>query len=493
MTQIEMNMNMGRDYPPASFLPPAVWNGLDAHAHSVQFYEDDAFLLDALSRFIGSALGAGDATVVIATKAHRDGLAARLQARGLDLSHTSKQGRYVALDAAEVLAQFMRNGHPDAALFAAALGPVITRATAVAESAQPRVAAFGEMVALLWAEGQAEAALELEQLWNDLAQTHAFALLCGYPMSFFKQVADDGQLEQICSVHSHVIPAESYTALTTDEERLRAISHLQQKARALETEIEERKKAQESLRESNRQLREAVAARDEFLSIAAHELKTPITSLRGFAQLLLRDTHRQREISPERLEIALGAIESQSSKLSRLVARLLDTAQIEAGKLHIERVPTDLVALVQAAFTQQQADAGHILILEGPAQLEALVDPLRFEQVITNLLDNAAKFSPAGGSITVTLGHDAAGNIRLSVTDQGVGIPLDQRSDVFNRFHQAHGVGHLSGMGLGLYIIREIIALHGGSVEIEASPQGGSCFVVTLPPPANGVQGPSAA
>ena len=115
---------------------------------------------------------------------------------------------------------------------------------------------------------------------------------------------------------------------------------------------------------------------------------------------------------------------------------------------------------------------------------EATVDPLRFEQVITNLLDNAVKFSPDGGRVTVGLGYDDDGGIRLSVTDEGVGIPPEQREAVFERFHQAHGAQHLSGLGLGLYITREIATLHGGCVWIEQPAHRGTRVVVALPPAA---------
>jgi signal transduction histidine kinase len=330
------------------------------------------------------------------------------------------------------------------------------------------------MVALLWAEGKREAALRLEHLWNDLAQTHAFSLRCAYPLRFFGRVGDAESIGAICAVHSGVIPAESYTALCDEEERLRAITLLQQKAQALETEIEERKKA-------NQQLRAAAAARDGFLSMAAHELKTPITSLRGFAQLLLHDVRRKRQIAPDRLASALETIDRQTRKLNQLVARLLDTAQNEAGALRIEPVSTDLVALVHAAFAPYHDYAHHSFVFEGPAQLQIVVDPVRFEQVLTNLLDNAVKFSPDGGRVTVGLGQDDDGGIRLSVTDEGVGIPPEQREAVFERFHQAHGTQHLSGLGLGLYITREIVTLHGGRVWIEEPAHQGTRVVVALP------------
>jgi signal transduction histidine kinase len=336
-------------------------------------------------------------------------------------------------------------------------------------------------VALLWAEGKPEAALELEQLWNDLAKSYSFDLLCAYPMDSFSQSGDGELFGRVCGTHSHVIPAESYTALTDEGERLHAITILQQKAQALENEIEERRKAEQALYEKNDELREAVATRDEFLSVAAHELKTPVTSLRGFAQLLLRDTRRKKDIPSERLEFALDAIELQTSKLSQLVSRLLDTAQIEAGKLRIEPVRTDLVGLVHSALAQQQGGGNYIFVFDGPKHLEALVDPVRFEQALTNLLDNAVKFSPQGGIVTVQLARDGNGTIRLAVTDQGIGIPADAREHIFGRFHQAHDERHLSGMGLGLFITREIVQLHGGSIGIEEPENGGSRFVITLP------------
>jgi signal transduction histidine kinase len=478
---IEMSMNVSTGYPIISPVRSGDRGSLDSHAHRVQFYDDDAFLLDELSRSIGSALGAGDSAIVIATREHREGLARRLEARGLDITRAAGEGRYVALDAAETLSKFMVEGWPDAVRFTDLIGGVVARATAAANSEHSRVAAFGEMVALLWAEGKTEAALKLEHLWNDLAQIHAFDLSCGYPIRFFGQSDDGNPIESICAAHSHVIPAESYTSLITEEERFRAILLLQQKAQALETEIEEREKVEESLRQRNDELRQAVATRDEFLSVAAHELKTPITSLWGFVQLLLRDINRKREIPQERLEFALGAIESQTGKLTQLVARLLDSAQIEAGKLRLEPVETDLAALIRSALARQNGDADHTFAFEGPDHLEAVLDPLRFEQVINNLLDNAVKFSPQGGVITVELGLDGEADICLSVTDQGLGIPLNEREHVFDRFHQAHSDHHLSGMGLGLYITREIVELHGGCVRVEEPGERGSRFVISLP------------
>src|SRR5919201_6699758 len=140
-----------------------------AHQHSVQFYSADESLMDTLSRFIGSAIGAGDAAIVIATQAHREELANRLSSRGLEVARAVEQGRYVALDAAETLSQFMVNGWPYEKSFVELIGGVISQAKAAAEREHGRAAMFGEMVALLWAEGKTEAALRLEELWNQIA------------------------------------------------------------------------------------------------------------------------------------------------------------------------------------------------------------------------------------------------------------------------------------------------------------------------------------
>jgi signal transduction histidine kinase len=178
----------------------------------------------------------------------------------------------------------------------------------------------------------------------------------------------------------------------------------------------------------------------------------------------------------------LATIDEQASRLRRLLLRLLDSAQIETGKLRIEPIQTDLAALVHAILARHPGQDTHTLVGTGAEHLEAVVDPLRFEQVVVNLLDNAVKFSPEGSTVVVAVEQDPEGGARLSVTDQGVGIAPDQRARVFERFHQAHAGDSWAGLGLGLYITREIIELHGGTVRIEEPAHHGTRFVVTLPP-----------
>jgi PAS domain S-box-containing protein len=215
----------------------AAWRESDQHAHIVQFYERDDFMVAEVARFIGTAIGAGDSGIVIATKPHRDGIAQQLASHGLNVTMAIAQGRYLALDAAETLAKFTITGQPDRERFTSVIGEVVERARKAAGREGARVAAFGEMVALLWAEGKREAAIQLEQFWNSLAETHSFSLHCAYPMKGFSRRDHGEPFLQICAEHSSVLPAESYMAVIEEEERRRTVAHLQQKAQTVETEV----------------------------------------------------------------------------------------------------------------------------------------------------------------------------------------------------------------------------------------------------------------
>jgi PAS domain S-box-containing protein len=231
-----------------------------------------------------------------------------------------------------------------------------------------------------------------------------------------------------------------------------------------------------------REAHRAIRARDEFLTVAAHELKTPLATMLGYAQMLLKHLEPESEADPSLVHRALQAIEQQAERFARLVSRLLDISRIEGGRLAVEPVQTDLVPVVQTVVdTIQASTARHRLVTSGPSELRALVDPLRFEQVLTNLLDNAVKFSPDAESIEVDLSRTSLGMVRLAVTDHGPGIPPEGRERIFDRFYQADPRHHATGMGLGLYISRQIVEQHGGSIRAELPAEGGARFVVILP------------
>jgi PAS domain S-box-containing protein len=228
---------------------------------------------------------------------------------------------------------------------------------------------------------------------------------------------------------------------------------------------------------------DAVRAREEFLSVAAHELKTPVTSLRGFAQLTLRALEQDRELDRDRLRHALMVVNQQSDKLRRLVAQLLDISRIQSGRLQLEIQEMDLGQLVsEVVLGMQHQSQYHTLNVDLPFRQQVRIDPLRLEQVLTNLLDNAIKYSPQGGPIDIELLSPDPEHVSVAIRDRGPGIKPEYRAHIFERFYQAGAEAeHAAGMGLGLYISREIVELHNGTIEAQFPDDGGARFVITLP------------
>ena len=175
-----------------------------ARRHEVGFYSDDAGLLDDLTRFIEAALKAGNAAIVVATESHRDSLLLRLQAHGLDIGAAIEQGRYIALDAADALPKFMVRDVPDPVRFLHVLGNLISAAAKTVKGKQARVAIFGEMCHLLWAQGNAEAAIQVEKLGNQLTKTYDVDILCGYSVRNVQGGMESHIFQRICAEHSAV-------------------------------------------------------------------------------------------------------------------------------------------------------------------------------------------------------------------------------------------------------------------------------------------------
>ena len=202
-----------------------------------------------------------------------------------------------------------------------------------------------------------------------------------------------------------------------------------------------------------RDAQQAIAIRNEFVSVAAHELKTPITSLRGFTQLLLRKLNGNIPPDPDQLRQALIQINNQSNRLGSLVGRLLDMSQLEAGKLILTLEEADLGQMLHnlVAAAQLRTEK-HLIKLSAPEHLECWLDPLRFEQVMTNLLDNAIKYSPEGGQVNLELQVTNPGQdspvVTIRVQDQGIGIAPENRDKIFEPFFQGERT-RLCGIGVG--------------------------------------------
>ncbi|WIG94278.1 HAMP domain-containing protein [Myxococcus sp. SDU36] len=235
------------------------------------------------------------------------------------------------------------------------------------------------------------------------------------------------------------------------------------------------------------ELKEAVRAREEFLSVASHELRTPLTPLKGFAALTLQRLERSGDFPErERLLKALRSMARQTERLTRLVDDLLDTARIQGGRLELERKRLDLVPLLGEVLERfaLRTESGVTFELNVPAQpVEGDWDALRLEQVLTNLVSNAVRYSPHGGAVRMSL-EAAQTHVLLSVRDEGIGIPPENVADLFRPFARASNAQarHFGGLGLGLFICREIVERHGGTIWAESpGPQRGSSFHVRLP------------
>jgi DNA-binding NarL/FixJ family response regulator len=187
-------------------LPFPAQNVRIARRHEAGFYSDDAGLLEGFTRFIGAALRAGNAVIVVATEPHRDRLLPRLQSHGLDIAAAIEQGRYIPLDAAATLSTFMVDDLPDSARFFEAAAHLFAAAVKAAkgERPHPRVAVCGECDPPLWTLGNGEAAIRLEKLWNEIAKTHDVDILCGYPLGSFHSVQGSQIFQRICAEHSAV-------------------------------------------------------------------------------------------------------------------------------------------------------------------------------------------------------------------------------------------------------------------------------------------------
>jgi signal transduction histidine kinase/ActR/RegA family two-component response regulator len=469
----------------AQLAPVVDWRAMSEPEHFVQFYETDEFLLDSLGGFIGAGLAAEEACIVVATAAHREALDERLQASGVDVAAARARGQYVALDASETLSKFMSGGQPEAARFAEVIGGIIARAA----EGRGRVRIFGEMVALLWAEENHCAAIRLEELWNELHLTRSFSLFCAYPLQGFGGEMLAGGLADVCTTHSRVIPAESYTALTSADDRLRNIIRLQQKARSLEAEIAERKEAEERLRvalvQEQRARAEAEHAsrlKDEFLATASHELRTPLTAIIGWTHML-----RHGHLNEANAARALETIERNAKSQAQLVEDILDVSRVITGKLRLNIEAVDVASVINAAIDSVQlaADAKNIQlkVTLDPSARHVSGDASRLQQVVWNLLSNAIKFTPARGRIEVRLEREGA-NAQLKVSDTGCGFGSDFLPYIFDRFRQADGstTRRHGGLGLGLSIVRHLVELHGGTVSAESpGTGGGATFTIELP------------
>ena len=304
------------------------------HPHVVQFYDTETFLTERVAEFLRVGLRNGEPVIVIATAPRRDAFCRRLLADGIDVERERVHGRLTMIDAQQMLEAFMVEGVPDWQRFRDQMRVVIARSEAAGGGA--RIRAYGEMVDLLWRNGQAQAALRLEELWNLLAQSHSFSLLCAYVMSNFFHEADTSTFDHVCRSHSHVYPTEAYAQNVDSQACLREIAMLEQRARALESEIAHRKQLEQGLRDAlaerrrteedllasrkqlerhNEELARTVRFSEMFVGILGHDLRNPSSAITTAASLLTRRAELDAVSRPAR------RILSSAGRMARMIDR----------------------------------------------------------------------------------------------------------------------------------------------------------------------------
>jgi len=227
-------------------------------------------------------------------------------------------------------------------------------------------------------------------------------------------------------------------------------------------------------------MREMESFRETILSMLGHELQTPLAIIKGYAGTLART---EGEWDKETLQKGLQTIEEESDRLSRVMNKLLLASRLSAGALKLEKEPVQLALIVQKVVRRLSSFTNnHEFVVDFPADFPTLtVEPNLIEQVFTNLIDNAVKYSPHGGKVTIT-GTHLDSKVKVTVSDQGVGIPLRDMDQLFQRFHRGEkGQSKIQGTGLGLYICKSIIEVHGGKMEVSSQINKGSEFSFTLP------------
>ncbi|MGH2448806.1 MAG: ATP-binding protein [Chloroflexota bacterium] len=251
--------------------------------------------------------------------------------------------------------------------------------------------------------------------------------------------------------------------------------------------ISARKRDEAELQDALDRANAAVHARDEFLSIAAHELRTPVTVVKGVTQMLQRSMRRDR-LDPERLREHLRTIDKTSNRLVMLIDDLLNVSRLQSGQMELHPEPLDLADVVRETAQRYETQLGrsHTLLVDVPDQPVILrADAARLEQILGNLLDNAVKYSPSGGAIELALCADDNGAI-VAVTDHGIGLPEGTRESIFEPFGRAANAveAGVPGMGLGLHVSRRVAQLHGGTLRAHSpGPNHGTTVTLRLPRP----------
>ncbi len=447
--------------------------GLRHGQHVCVPYEDPARVVDEVAACVVAGLVAGDRVLVVLGEPPGEPLAEALRRADVDVRAATASGGLVTLQSWTELPGVDATD-PDALY--AAVGRQVARALA---SGFAGLRVVADMSWTLGVGISHEALERYEHLGNQLPPRTPVAVVCLYDrrrlstascasaLRAHPELALDGQL----AANPYFERAEVTSAADRVDWRL---------ARARRLRRDEEHRCELALAEAARVAAEAaVRARDHFIAVAAHELRTPLTSLRVNVDFMARRLAQGHVPAVDELEELLAVLQRQCHRQEQLIARLLDVSHLDLGRPAVSPQPCDVAQVVRDTLVEAAAlSPEHAWSLRAPERLRAVVDPLRLGQILQNLLDNAVKHGAGARPVEVSL-TAAEGEYELAVRDHGPGIPAAERQRVFERYHQLWPAS--GGMGLGLYITRELVRLHGGDIQVESPDGGGARLVVTLP------------
>jgi signal transduction histidine kinase len=434
-------------------------------AHHVQFYREESVLIRSVVEHLAVSLRNGGSAVVLATETHRGRILEQLARLGIPGDVLLR--RFIAFDPREALSKFMVDGWPEAARFRELVeGLLSTARSAAAETLLP-VAAFGEMVAILWAEGNKEAAVQLEQLWSEFTQVSQLSLLCAYPLAYFSRTEDRHLFAAICGEHSAVVPAESQGARIADDETAREIADLQQRAESLALEVEARRQAEEKLRAAHAELENLVEQRTTALrKLSLQVLKLQDLERRRIARELHDSLGQDFVALRVNLDLARKSPEHPGiwKECDQLLDRCIDEVRTLSYLLHPPMIEDAGFGSAARWYIEDfSRRSGMKITFASTGDIGRLPENLKLVlfRVLQESLMNVYRHAHASsGQVRV----DRQGSlIILEIKDNGVGIPAEKLVR-FNR--------NGTGMGVGLTGMRERVRDLGGRFELSSSYQG---------------------
>ncbi|HET7825298.1 MAG TPA: MEDS domain-containing protein [Anaeromyxobacter sp.] len=467
------------------------------HAHVAQFYESDDFLSGSVGDHLAAGLRCGRPVLAIATAPHRSSLAQHLAADGIDVDRATRSGQLALLDAADTLERLMVDGCPRWDRFRSVVGG--TLAALEGGRGTGMVCAYGEMVDVLWRRGNPGGAARLEEMWNELARTHPFSLLCAYSMSNFADECHEDDIHTVLGAHGWVVPAESWSLAGDADGRLREVVRLQQRAHALEVELDRRRamevalretlaenrRLQEQTRQKNEELAHAVRLAETFVGMLGHDLRNPLNAIAQAAGLVARRAESDAIAKP-----AVRIVRS-AHRMARMIDQILDFTRIRLGRgLPLEPRPIDLAEVCRLATEELEGEAQAPRVrLEARGDVAGTWDADRLAQLASNLVGNALAHGKPGAPVSIVLDGTSRSEVVLEVENAG-SIPADLLPGIFEPFTASRQAASAAsnGLGLGLHITRQIATAHGGSIDVASSGDGWTRFTVRLPrmPPAKG-------